>query len=167
MCGAGPEGGPLKEGPAAASVVPATGEHEECFWGSRSSYIPESNAFIPSDYTPFPLYSICQSLKNNDVPGIFVLTAAAGVKNRPLDSTNPSSSASATYCACCGVTYYPDEPNSFKTAQQRLCVLRYSSKDVQDILSSVGGHRDPRYPELLLGLLQSQEDILYACSPDA
>lgn len=97
MCGVGPEGGPLKEWPAAASVAPATGEHEECFWGSRSSYIPESNAFIPSHYTPFPLYSICQPLKNNDVPGIFVLAAAAGVKDQPLDSTNPPSSASATY----------------------------------------------------------------------
>lgn len=152
MCGVGPEGGPLKEWPAAASAVPATGEHEECFWGSRSSYIPQPNAFIPSDSTPFPLYSICQSLKNNDVPGTFVLTAAAGVKNQPLDSTNPSSSLSPTYCACCGVTCYPDVPNCCEAAQQRLWVLRYPSKDLQDILSSVG-HRDPRDPEPLLGLL--------------
>lgn len=58
--------------------------------GSRSSYTPESNALIPPDDTPFPLYSLCQSLKNNNVPGISVLMAAAGVKKQPLASTSAS-----------------------------------------------------------------------------
>lgn len=91
MCGVAPGGGGSSEGVASCSLCCSghTGT-PGVFLGSRSSCTPESKALVPPDDTPFPLYSLCQSLKNNNVPGIPALIAAAGVQKQALASTSAS-----------------------------------------------------------------------------
>lgn len=89
MCVRGGESVPVKEWPAAASVVWATRELRECFSGSLNSYIPDLNAQVGalthSSFLPGTIHLHCfacvtspQSVRNN-VPETLVLMKASGV----------------------------------------------------------------------------------------
>lgn len=88
----------MKEWPAAASVVQATREHKECFWGHGAATFQNVQkgalSLLQAITHCFPGVAYPQSIEHN-APETLVIIKATGVGNQPPEHVSMSSLCSA------------------------------------------------------------------------